>query len=139
MRIEKITVTAGRTLPHPNEAYANVRSDVTLNATLDEGEDPVAALKQLQRQAEQLVEEHSTVLIASLEQRKIREQDIADIRRLESSIEKGNQQLAELQQRVAHNEVSQGLLFDDRAAAQCTPHAPREDPDAIQTCEAPPQ
>jgi hypothetical protein len=54
MKVNEIRVSAGRTFNHPYESYSNLRFDVHLNAKLDEGEDPVAATRQLQAQAEEM-------------------------------------------------------------------------------------
>lgn len=84
MKVTDITVTAGRTFNHPFEDFSNLRPQVTLHATLDDDEDHEAATKILQRQAERLVEDHKTALIATL--RHIRElasteREVADLER----------------------------------------------------------
>lgn len=66
MQIKTITVRAGRVLSHPTEEYANIRPSIELVAEIDQGEDFKQATKQLQAQAEQLVEEHANQLIESL-------------------------------------------------------------------------
>jgi|SRR5579859_7281543 len=68
MKIQEITVTAGRTFNHPHEQYSNLRPDVTLRATLEDGEDPDKAAKWLQAKAEGLVEDHKNGLLKSIEE-----------------------------------------------------------------------
>lgn len=59
MKITEIVVSAGRTVSHPVESYANLKPQLTLKAQLGDDEDPIQAAKQLQAQAEQLVEDHA--------------------------------------------------------------------------------
>ena len=58
MKITEIVVSAGRTFNHPYENFSNLRPQVTLKATPDEGESPLACAKELQGKAEKLVEDH---------------------------------------------------------------------------------
>jgi cell division protein ZapA (FtsZ GTPase activity inhibitor) len=66
MQVSEITVSAGRTFNHPFESYSNLRPEVTIRATLAEGEDFEAVTKQLQAKAERLVEDHKSALLTSL-------------------------------------------------------------------------
>jgi hypothetical protein len=66
MHVTEITVSAARTFNHPYEAYANFKPAVSLKATLAPGEDPANATKQLQQQAETLVEDHKNALLTSV-------------------------------------------------------------------------
>lgn len=59
MRITEIVVSAGRTVSHPIESYANLKPQLTLKAVLGDDEDPIKAVKALQAQAEQLIEDHA--------------------------------------------------------------------------------
>lgn len=68
MKIQEITVTAGRTFNHPHEQYSNLRPEVTMRATVDEGEDVSDATKKLQATAEGLVEDHKNGLLRSIEE-----------------------------------------------------------------------
>ncbi len=63
MQIDRITVTAGRTIPDPNVKFSNFRPDIALAATLGEGDDPVVATRRLQALAEALMDEHWKWLI----------------------------------------------------------------------------
>jgi len=67
MKINTITVTAGRTFNHPHEQYSNLRPEVTLTATLEDGDDATQSAKVLQARAEGLVEDHKQGLLASIE------------------------------------------------------------------------
>lgn len=66
MKVTEIVVSAGRTFNHPYEQYSNLKPQVTLKATLEDGDDPVAATKALQTQAEGLVEDHKNGLLKSI-------------------------------------------------------------------------
>lgn len=68
MKINTISVTAGRCFNHPHEQYSNLRPEVTMTATVDDGEDPKEAAKALQAQAEGLVEDHKNSLLQSIEE-----------------------------------------------------------------------
>src|ERR1019366_7460761 len=68
MKISTITVTAGRTFNHPHEQYSNLRPEVTMTATLEEGEDAAKSVQALQQRAEQLVEDHKQGLLHSIEE-----------------------------------------------------------------------
>lgn len=74
MKIEKITVSAGRTFNHPFESYSNLRPEVHLVASVEDGDDPEKCAKELQAKAESLVEDHKQNMLRSLEM--IREMDI---------------------------------------------------------------
>lgn len=66
MKVTEITTNAGRTFNHPYESYSNLRCDVAMKATLDEGEDPVEASKKLQAQCEILAENHKQEILVSI-------------------------------------------------------------------------
>lgn len=68
MKIQEIVVTAGRTFNHPHEQYSNLRPEVSMRATVEEGEDVSAATKELQARAEGLVEDHKNGLLRSIEE-----------------------------------------------------------------------
>ncbi len=63
MKITQITVKAGRTFNHPFESYSNLRPEVELTATVDDGESPIEAAAELQETAEKLVEDHKTKML----------------------------------------------------------------------------
>ncbi len=66
MEITEIVVSAGRTFNHPYENFSNLRPQVTLKATLDEGDNPQTATKELQGKAEKLVEDHKQNMLQTL-------------------------------------------------------------------------
>lgn len=68
MKINTITVTAGRTFNHPHEQYSNLRPEVRMTATLDDGENSETAVRVLQQRAEELVEDHKNSLLKSIEE-----------------------------------------------------------------------
>lgn len=95
MKVTEITVTAGRTFNHPHESYSNLRPEVRMTATLDDGDDASDATKALQAKAERLVEDHKNTLLDTLNQ--IYEQDQVD-----SQIADLERQLTTAQERLAH-------------------------------------
>lgn len=86
MKITTITVQAGRTFNHPYESYSNLRPEVTLTAAIDPDEDPTAAARQLQAQAERLVEDHKNALLRSLEEIEHLRQAEREVANLEEKI-----------------------------------------------------
>lgn len=112
MQVTQITVNAGRTLQHPCETYANIRPEVALTATLEPGEDPIEATRKLQRQAEQLVEEHSMVLKAWLMERNVARREVEEIGSLTQSLTSGQGRLEVLKGNASRRAQGNGLLFD---------------------------
>jgi hypothetical protein len=106
MKVTQITVNAGRTFNNPYESYSNLRPEVTLTASLDDGEDATTAAKALQAQAEGLVEEHKTKLLMDLDRLHTYQTRTRDIARLESQIKTAQEHLNELQ---AEQERTGGL------------------------------
>ena len=98
MKITEVTVNAGRTFNNPYEQYANLRPSVTLKATLDADEDPIAATKALQVQAETLVEDHKTRLLVDLDKLHSYTDRTRDISRLESQIADATERLNALKE-----------------------------------------
>ena len=93
MKINTITVTAGRTFNHPHEQYSNLRPEVTMTATLDEGEDPSTAAKELQQRAEGLVEDHKQGLLRSIEELYQLTERQAEVRGLEQELKRAQSRL----------------------------------------------
>jgi len=94
MQITEIVVHAGRTVNHPLESYSNLKPSLSLKATLGPDDDVIACLKQLQAQAETLIEEHKHRMIAdivALDGRMKLHADLAsserELQRLQSRIE----------------------------------------------------
>lgn len=96
MKINTITVTAGRTFNHPHEQYSNLRPEVTMTATLDDGEDPHVAARDLQQRAEGLVEDHKQSLLKSIEELYQLTERQAEVRGLENSLRLAQNRLAEI-------------------------------------------
>jgi len=84
VKITEIIVSAGRTFNHPFESYSNLRPQVTMKATIEEGEDPEKATKEMQAKAEKLVEDHKNHILDSLH--KIEE--MAQFERSQANLEK---------------------------------------------------
>jgi len=84
MKITEIVVSAGRTFNHPYENFSNLRPQVTLKATIDDGDDAIAAAKELQGKAEMLVEDHKRSMLQTLHELhhlSMAKQEIYDIER----------------------------------------------------------
>lgn len=82
MTITQITVQAGRCFNHPYEQYSNLRPEITMTAALDAGDDPIAAAKALQQQAETLVEDHKRAMLESIHDLQRLTERQAEMRRL---------------------------------------------------------
>ncbi len=93
MRINTITVTAGRTFNHPHEQYSNLRPEVTMTATLDEGEDATKAAHELQARAEQIVEDHKRGLLSSIEELYQLTEKQAEVRGLQLELKRAQDRL----------------------------------------------
>ena len=113
MQVTQITVNAGRTLQHPCETYANIRPEVALTASLEAGDDPIECTRKLQRQAEQLVEEHAMVLRASIQERDVAQREESEIGRIAQSLQSNQDRLDELKANAATRASRTGLLFDN--------------------------
>lgn len=96
MKIETITVTAGRTFNHPHEQYSNLRPEVVLHATLEPGEDAAVAAKELQARAEGLVEDHKQGMLRSIEELWQLSQRQAEMRGLENELKRTQRRLEEI-------------------------------------------
>lgn len=98
MKITEIIVSAGRTFNHPYESYSNLRPQVTLKSTLEDGDNPQQAVKALQAQAEQQIEDHKQRMLAQMEA--LYELQLAerDIMSLEEQIKKASERLVRLRE-----------------------------------------
>ncbi len=96
MKINTITVTAGRTFNHPHEQYSNLRPEVVMTATLEDGEDPHVAVRDLQQRAEGLVEDHKRGLLASIEELYQLTARQAEVRGLQTELKRAQQRLVEI-------------------------------------------
>ena len=66
MKITQVTVSAGRTIPHPVHEYSNLRPHVSITADIESDDDPEEIIIMLQAKAEQLVETHGYILEESV-------------------------------------------------------------------------
>lgn len=114
MRITEITVSAGRVVSHPTESYANLRPQVTLKASLDDSDDPIAATKELQAKAEQLVEDHKNQLVDDIMKLERLSREDAEIAGLE-------QRLREAQSRLEALRSSRKLLTGNNGHSEAIP------------------
>lgn len=103
MKITEITVHAGRTFNHPYESYSNFKPGVSLRATLSDEEDPEAATKALQAQAEHMAEQQKQQILADL-------QMLERQSRISSSIASTRRQIAQLQTELSALEKGQVQL-----------------------------
>jgi len=94
-RITKVSVSAGRTFNHPHESYSNLRPQVHFEAEIQEGEDHLEVAKQLQAQAEGLVEDHKRAMLQSIEELYDMGVKQARIAGLRSTIERAQRDLDE--------------------------------------------
>lgn len=94
------------------ESYSNLRCDATMRATLEPGEDPVEATKQLQSQCEVLVENHKQEMLTQIRDLTDRVRKNQSRIALKQSIEQAQERLAAL-----GPEETQGLLFRQGATS----------------------
>lgn len=104
MNINRIVVTAGRTFNHPHEQYSNLRPSVVMEATLAEGEDPAAAVKELQARAEGLVEDHKQQMLRSIEELYQLSEMQSEVRGLERQLRGAQDRLSEI--RKSHPQLA---------------------------------
>lgn len=100
MKITEITVSAGRTVQHPVESYANLKPFVTLKAVLDEGDDFEQITKDLQAKAEGLVEDHANALKKNLRDIYYLGQKQKELANLEQILSDTQEQISELRKEM---------------------------------------
>lgn len=93
MKINTITVTAGRTFNHPHEDYSNLRPSVSMTASLEDGEDATKAAQELQARAEQLVEDHKRGLLQAIEDLYLLTTRQAEMRGLQRELTRAQERL----------------------------------------------
>jgi hypothetical protein len=98
MKINTIQVTAGRTFNHPHEQFSNLRPEVTMTATLEDGEDAAKATRELQAKAEQIVEDHKRGLLTSIEELYQLTERQAEVRGLQQQLEMAQKRLESIRQ-----------------------------------------
>lgn len=110
MRVNEVTVSAGRTFSHPYEEYSNLRPGVTIRAVLDPEEDFVAVTRELQAKAEDLVERHKEAMLHSLRQIHTLSAAQRRLASLEREIAARHVEIEEVRRQTA--EIEQGYLPD---------------------------
>jgi hypothetical protein len=100
-KVREITVSAGRTFNHPYETYSKLKPFVSVTATMDDGEDFVAVTKQLQAQAEELVEDHKNHMLKSLHDLNDLSEKHVKARRLSATIESAQRELNRIRETTA--------------------------------------
>lgn len=103
MNVTHIKVLAGRTFNHPHESYSNFKHSVVLESNLAAGEDPVAAVKDLQAKAEQLAEDHKNHILNSVETLHEMAACTREIQSLESTIKNAQVSLEAARARMQQN------------------------------------
>lgn len=98
MTVTEIVVSAGRTFNHPYESYSNLRPQVTIKASLQDGEDVDAATKQLQAKAESLVEDHKRNLLNQITELYHLSEARQELVNLESGLKRAQDRISELRQ-----------------------------------------
>lgn len=93
MKITNIVVRAGRTFNHPHESYSNLKPEVELTATLEDGDDAKTAVQHLQTQAEGLVEDHKQGLLKSIEELHQLSERTAEVQGLQRQLEQAQARL----------------------------------------------
>lgn len=113
MQIKEIKVTAGRTFNHPFESFSNLRPEIELTATINEGEDFAQCTKDLQAKAEHLVEDHKRNMITSLYKLREMAEREREVARLESVIKTSQSALETLRENpIKENLPLPGLAAD---------------------------
>ena len=106
MQIDRITVRAGRVLPHPLYSYSNIKCDLEYSASLEAGEDPNKARAELQAKAESDVENHANELKESIRDYQGHLANKQRISQLQAEIDRKNKEIEDLKS----SELSQPLL-----------------------------
>lgn len=96
MKVQEITVSAGRTFNHPYENYSNLKPHVSMTAVLDAGDDPIECAKELQAKAESLMEDHKRIMLKQLEDLEQMSRRQQQASRLEGTIRSAQQELDRL-------------------------------------------
>lgn len=67
MKVERITVTAGRTRKDPVHDFSSLRAEITVEAAIAPGEDWEVQLYDLQQRAERLIDDHINVVESQIQ------------------------------------------------------------------------
>jgi hypothetical protein len=69
MRVTEVTVSSGRTLPHPRRAFGNIKTSVILKALAEDGESIAPSqIRDLQAQAETALIAQNKSIMESINQ-----------------------------------------------------------------------
>jgi len=96
MKITNIVVRAGRTFNHPYESYSNLKPEVELTATLEDGDDANLAVQKLQAQAEGMVEDHKQGLLKSIEELHNLSERTAEVQGLQRQLQQAQARLEQI-------------------------------------------
>lgn len=110
MQITEIVVSAGRTFNHPYESYSNLKPAITIKATIVDGEDAFEITKQLQRKAEQLVEDHKNNLLQGIREMEVMSSAMREMNNLEAEMERAQERLDQIRKmypEFKHTQIEQ--------------------------------
>lgn len=96
MQIEKVTVRAGRCVPHPLHSYGNLKADLEIVARIEEGDDPEKIRLELQAKIESDVEQHVADLKEGIRDLQAVSGQRERIKRLEAEVSAKNAELEEM-------------------------------------------
>ena len=113
MKITEVIVSAGRTVQHPVESYANLKPFVTLKAALDEGDDYEQITKDLQAKAEGLVEDHANSLKKHLRDMHYLSEKQRELARLEDSLSATQKRIAEVRSEMPLMSLPSAVADDE--------------------------
>lgn len=116
MKINVIRVAAKRVVPHPTEGYANLQSEISLEAALDPADDVDASIRALQVDCENRVQEHMDSLRDSIIHREEYERYISRVTSLENQLSRTQRELDEMKK----EEVTRPLLFSSERGVEGT-------------------
>ncbi len=110
MKIEKITVHAGRTFNHPYEQFSNLRPGLSIEAFLQTDDDPEESIKELQAKAEKMIEDHKTHMLRSLTTLYELNEAQRTITNLERQIKDSQETLDRAREKVSEFDPGQNFL-----------------------------
>jgi hypothetical protein len=98
MKITHITVSAARTFNHPYEEYANFKPGLNITVSLDEDDEKLKFehIRELQRMAEQLMEEYKLKILNELKMMERRQIILNNLNHLETIIRNDQMDIAKL-------------------------------------------
>ena len=103
MKITEIIVGAGRTFPHPYEDYSNLRPQLTIKAEINGDESDIEKhVKELQAQAEKLIEDHKNHMLQSLSYLYHLAEYEQRVESLEDNIKRYQQELEDLRNGISN-------------------------------------